>query len=49
MVHGEAIASYNDGSYFVETPSTRRPNEWVNRDLFPRASVEVDLLPTFSG
>ena len=32
MVHGEPLLSYNDGSYFVETRSTRRPNEWIKRD-----------------
>jgi len=41
MVHGEPLASYNDGSYFIETRSTRRPNEWVKRDTYPRASLEV--------
>lgn len=41
MVHGEPLASYNDGSYFMEARSARRPNEWVKRDTYPRASLEV--------
>ena len=41
MIHGESLASYNDGSYFVETRSSRYPNEWVKRDTYPRASLEV--------
>ena len=41
MVHGQIIKSHNDGSYFVETRSTRNPSEWVKRDDYPRASLEV--------
>jgi len=43
MVHGEPLASYNDGSYFIETRSTRRPHEWVKRDAYPRASLQVKI------
>ena len=49
MVHGELLVSYNDGSYFIETRSTRRPNEWVKRDAYPRASLEVKIFrPLYS-
>lgn len=41
MVHGQTVTSYNDGSYFIATRSTRRPSEWVKRDYYPRASLEV--------
>ena len=45
MVHGQKINSYNDGSYFIETRSSRRPNDWVKRDNYPRASLEVKKYP----
>ena len=41
MVHGVTLDSYNDGSYYLESRSSTRPNEWVRRDIYPRASVEV--------
>jgi len=41
MLHGKKVESYNDGAYYIETRSTRRPTEWVKRDKYPRASVEV--------
>jgi hypothetical protein len=41
MLHGQTVESYNDGAYYIETLSTTRPTEWVKRDKYPRASVEV--------
>lgn len=41
MIHGTVLDSYNDGSFYIETRSSARPNEWVKRDTYPRASIEV--------
>lgn len=41
MVLGAIIPSVNDGSFFIENRSTRRPNEWIRRGNLPLASLEV--------
>ena len=41
FIHGETLSSYNDGSFYIERRSTRRPSDWVSRDTYPRASLEV--------
>ena len=41
MVHGVTLDSYNNGSYYLESRSLTRLNEWVRRDIYPRASVEI--------
>jgi len=41
MIHGTVLDSYNDGSFYIETRSSARPNEWVKRDTYPRAAIEV--------
>jgi len=38
---GEKIASINDGSFYIESKSTRRTTEWVRREKIPQASLEV--------
>lgn len=41
MIHGTMLDGYNDGSFYIETHSSARPNEWVKRDTYPRASIAV--------
>jgi hypothetical protein len=41
MIHGTVLDGYNDGSFYTETSSSARPNEWVKRDTYPRASIVV--------
>ena len=41
VIHGQVVRSYNDGSYYIERRSTRRPTDWVSQDSYPRASLEV--------
>ena len=45
VIHGTILSSYNDGSFFVERRSRRRPLEWVIHDSYPRASLEVTPPP----
>lgn len=49
VVHGAVLDSYNDGSFYIETRSSRRPTDWVKRDTYPRASVEVKPPPSILG
>jgi hypothetical protein len=41
LVQGQVVRSYNDGSFYVERRSARRPTDWVSQDSYPRASLEV--------
>jgi hypothetical protein len=41
VIHGQVVRSYNDGSFYIERRSARRPNDWVSQDSYPRASLEV--------
>ena len=35
------ITNTNDGSFYIESKSTRRMTEWVGRENMPQASLEV--------
>lgn len=41
VIHGTVLDSYNDGSFYIETRSSARRNEWIKRDTYPRASIEI--------
>jgi hypothetical protein len=41
VILGQVIPSVNDGSFFIESRSTRRTTEWVRRENLPQASLEV--------
>jgi hypothetical protein len=45
VIHSVTLDSYNDGSYYLESRSLTQPNEWVKRDIYPRASIEVRQPP----
>ena len=43
MIDGAVVNSINDGSFVLEIPSVKKPGEWVRKEAFPRASLEVIL------
>lgn len=43
MIDGAVVNGINDGSFVLEIPSAKNPGEWVRKEPFPRASLEVTL------